>query len=115
MINAQKDGPILYMDIDGEFSAKDIAEEASKWMQEHRDIVGYIVDITQMTKHPAMEQRKAEANYKKQNPNVLRAIVGKDDAASRFLRIYMRFTKAENMHYFTSKEEAKTWILSNAA
>ena len=114
MINSQKEGPILYMDIEGEFSAKDIAVEATKWMQEHHDIIGYIVDISKMTSHPALEQRKAEANYKKQNPNVLRAIVGKDDASSRFLRIYMRFTKAEKMQYFTSREEAKTWIMNQA-
>jgi hypothetical protein len=76
--------------------------------------VGYVVDLNKMTKHPALEQRKAEAYAKKLNSKKPRAIVGKDDAIARLINIYMRFTKAEGVKYFTNHLDAKEWVLHQA-
>ena len=65
-----------------------------------------------MTGHPAMEQCKAEAEFKKINPNWLRAIIVKDDVAARFIKIYMHFTKAERMKFFTKQDEAIDWMVN---
>ena len=113
MIQSYKEGPIVYMDVEGAFSADEFAGESVKWLgSENDDIIGFLVDMSKMTSHPAMEQRKAEAEFKKMNPNWLRAIIVKDDASTRFIKIYMRFTKAERMKFFTNQEEAKDWLLN---
>lgn len=113
MIKSHKEGPIVYMEIEGAFSAAELAQESEKWVDtKEGDMVGFLVDITKLTKHPAIEQRKAEAEFKQKSPDLLRAIVGNDDAAARFIKIYMRFTKADRMKFFTNQAEAKEWMLS---
>ena len=112
MIKSHKEGPIVYMAIEGEFSSAELAKESEKWVDTNTgDLLGFLVDITKLTKHPAMEQKKAEAEFKQKSPDLLRAIVGKDDAAARFIKIYMRFTRADRMKFFTNPEEAKEWML----
>ena len=116
MVTSRLVDNIVFIDVEGVFSADELYTETAKWFDTRKDeYVGYVVDLNKMTKHPAMEQRKAEAYAKKVNSNKPRAIVGKDEAMARLINIYMRFTKAERVKYFANHEDAKTWILSQAA
>ena len=113
MVSSRLDDHIVYIDIEGEFKADELLSETDKWISEHNDeFIGYLVDISKVTKHPAMEQRKAEAGARKVEEHKPRAVVGKDDMSARLISIYVRFTKAERIHYFTNQEEAKAWLLS---
>ena len=114
MVTSRIEGPIVYFNIEGVFSADELYAETIKWLESGQEYVGYLVDISKMTKHPAMEQRKGEAYAKKLNTNKVRAIVAKDEATARLINIYMRFTKAdqESVKYFSNEEDAKAWLLS---
>jgi hypothetical protein len=114
MVSSRIEGPIVYFNIEGVFSADDLYNETIKWLESGEEYVGYLVDITKMTKHPAIEQRKAEAYAKKLQTNKVRAIVAKDEATARLINIYMRFTKAsqDDVKYFSKEEDAKAWLLS---
>jgi hypothetical protein len=115
MITSYLEDRIVFLEIEGVFSADELYSETSKWFDTRKDdYAGYLVDVNKMTKHPALEQRKAEAYAKKVNSNKPRAIVGKDEAIARLINIYMRFTKAEGVKYFSNHEDAKTWLLSQA-
>jgi hypothetical protein len=104
---------IVYLDIEGAYSADELYAESKKWYDNHEDeYVGYLMDISKMTKHPAIEQRRAEAISKKLTTNKPRAVIGKGEAGARFINIYIRFTKAKDMKYFSKIEDAEEWILS---
>ena len=112
MVTPELKGKVLYFTLEGAFSADELNAEVGKWYEEHHEkFDGYVLDISAMTTHPALEQRKAEAfrrNLGNQKPC---AVVGKDEDDERFTSIYIRFTKAENMKFFYSNEEAEAWIL----
>ena len=115
MISSHLVDNIVFIEVEGVFSADELYAETSKWFETRsNEYIGYLVDVNKMTKHPAMEQRKAEAYAKKINSNKPRAIVGKDEAMARLINIYMRFTKAEGVKYFANHNDAKKWILSQA-
>ena len=112
MINSRMENKIVYLDIIGDFSADELYSECKKWFDAHKDdYIGYLMDISKMEKHPALEQRKAEALSKKLNTQRPRAVIGSGEVSARFINIYIRFTKAKDMKYFGNLEEAEKWIL----
>jgi hypothetical protein len=113
MVTTELKGKVLYFMLEGAFSAVELNAESEKWHAEHHEkFVGYVLDITHMTSHPALEQRKAEAFRKKLETKKPTAIVGKGEDGERFTKIYIRFTKAEKLQFFHTYEEAESWILS---
>jgi hypothetical protein len=113
MINSRMENKIVYLDVVGDFSADELFSESKKWFDAHKDeYVGYLLDISKMEKHPALEQRKAEALSKQLTTKKPRAVIGKGDVSARFINIYIRFTKAKDIKYFGSLKEAEEWILS---
>ena len=113
MVTTELKGKVLYFTLEGAFSADELNAESAKWHAEHHEkFIGYILDITHMTSHPALEQRKAEAFRKKLETKKPTAVVGQGEDGERFTNIYIRFTKAENMQFFHTCEEAEGWILS---
>jgi hypothetical protein len=115
MINSRMENKIVYLEIVGDFSADELYSESKKWFDAHKDdYVGYLLDISKMDKHPALEQRKSEALSKKLSTQKPRAVIGKGETSARFINIYIRFTKAKNLKYFSDVPEAEAWILSHA-
>jgi hypothetical protein len=115
MITSRLDGKIVYIDVDGPFSAEGLYTESKKWLDTHRDeYVGYLVDISKMTEHSAVEKRKAEELTRQLNSGKPRAVFSNDSATSTLLNIYMRFTNAKGIKYFSSIEDAKSWLLAQA-
>lgn len=113
MIKSWQDGEIVCIKITGEFLAAEIGSETRKWYQSKADqYVGYLVDITDMTKQSAVEQKKAEEESRKANTGKPRALLGKDKATAALVNIYKRFTGAKEMRYFTDETEAREWIMS---
>ena len=113
MINSRMENEIVYLEIVGDFSANELYSESKKWFDAHKDeYVGYLLDISKMEKHPALEQRKAEALSKQLNTQRPRAVIGKGEVSGRFINIYIRFTKAKDIKYFNDITEAEEWILS---
>ncbi len=113
MVKSWIDGKIVYLEMEGEFLADELNDETSKWLETHRDqYIGYLVDISKMTKQTALEQKKAEGYAKKNKSGKLRAVIGKDAATAMLINIYMRFTGAEGIRYFNNKQEAKDWLIS---
>ena len=113
MINSRLENKIVYLDVIGDFSADELYSECKKWFDSNGDdYVGYLMDISKMEKHPAMEQRKAEALSKQLSTQRPRAVIGKGEISARFINIYIRFTKAKAMKYFSNIEEAENWVLN---
>ena len=113
MVSSWKNKEIVYIKINGEFLANELVGETNKWLATHRnEYVGYIVDITEMTKQSAVEQKKAEAAAKANNSGKPRALLGKDAAMAALVNIYKRFTGATDMRYFTNEKEAIDWVMS---
>jgi hypothetical protein len=113
MITSRLEGNIVYIDIDGAFSADGLYTQSKRWLDSHRDeYVGYLVDISKMTEHSAVEQKKAEELTRQLNSGKPRAVVGKDTATSALINIYMRFTNAKGIKYFSNFDDAKTWLLA---
>ncbi|MBI9052152.1 MAG: STAS/SEC14 domain-containing protein [Anaerolineaceae bacterium] len=113
MVTSRLEGNIVYLEMEGVFNAKELIAETAKWIDREDEFIGYLCDMNKITKHPAMEQRKAEAQARKDNPKP-RALVGSSEALSRFINIYMRFTKAQGTKHFTNYEDAKAWLQSQA-
>ena len=112
MVTSRLDDRILMLAIEGEFSADEFQAELTSWINTRLDdFDGYIINLNEMTKHPAMEQRKAAAYEKNLNIDKPHVIVGKDEKIARLLKIFERFTKADVVKYFTNDEDAKAWIL----
>ena len=115
MITSRLEGNIVYIDIDGAFSAEGLYTESKRWLDTHKDdYVGYLVDISKMTEHSPVEQKKAEELTRQLNTGKPRAVVGKDAATSVIINIYMRFTNAQGIKYFSNDADAKKWLLSQA-
>jgi hypothetical protein len=113
MIKSWKNGEIVYIKIIGEFIADELISETTKWLTTQPDqYVGYVVDLCEMTKQTAVEQKKAEAAAKKNNSGKPRALLGKDAGMAALVNIYQRFTGAQGVRYFTNEQEAKNWIMS---
>ena len=115
MVTSQLEDRIVILSVEGELSADDVHAELLHWYETRlNDFDGYIINLNQMTKHPALEQRKAAAYEKKLPANKLHVIVGKDEKIARLIKIFERFTKADFVKYFTDQQEAKEWIISQA-
>jgi len=113
MIKSWKDGEIVWLEVEGEFLADELAGESKKWYETKKDeYVGYLVDVRKMTKQTALEQKKAEEKAKTEGTGKPRAVLGKDIAMATLVNIYARFTGAEGIKYFTDAENAKSWLLS---
>jgi hypothetical protein len=112
MVTSYLEDKIVVIDMEGEFLASELLSETDKWAKNEDEYIGYMVDISKVTKHAAMEQRKAEAGARKVESLKPRAVVGKDNASAKLISIYIRFTKAEGMRYFAKRKEAKDWLLS---
>lgn len=113
MVTSQLQDRIVILSVEGELSADEVHAELLNWYETKLDdFDGYIIDLNRMTKHPAIEQRKAAAYEKKLPSNKPHAIVGKDEKIARLINIFERFTKASFVKYYTNHEDAKAWILS---
>jgi hypothetical protein len=113
MIVSWLDHEIVWLRIEGEFLADELIHETNKWLHNHpNDFLGYIVDVRKMTTRKAAEQQKAEAAAKQNKSGKVRAVLGKDEAFSMAIKIYVRFTGAEGVRYFTDENEAREWIMS---
>ena len=115
MVSSRLEDRIVILSVEGELSADQVHAELLNWYGKRMDeFDGYIIDLNQMTKHPALEQRKAAAYEKKLPSNKPHAIVGKDEKIARLISIFERFTKANLVKYYTNLEEAKAWIVSQS-
>ena len=115
MIASQLKDKVVYLEVDGEFSGDDLFSEMKKWAVEHNnEFDGYLLDIDKMTSHPAMEQRKAEAFTKRVSAKKPRAVIGKGEVGERFIKTYVRFTKAEGIQFFYDQKEAESWLHAQA-
>lgn len=115
MINSRLENKIVYLEINGDFSEDELQAESKKRFDAHKDDdVGYLLDISKMDKHPALEQRKSEALSKKLPTQKLCAVIGKGEASARFINIYIRFAKAKSIKYCSDIQEAEAWTLNHA-
>jgi hypothetical protein len=110
MVKSWLDGDIVWVEINGEFIADEIVAETTKWLVKPEAYIGYMTDIRQMTKQTVYEQKKAEDQAKKNKSGKPRAVLGKDSATAALVNIYIRFTRAEGIRYFTQVDEAKAWL-----
>ena len=112
MVNSSVEDRIAYFDIEGVFSADEFYAEMIDWMENRDgDFDGFIIDTSKVTKHPAMEQRKAAAYSKKYPSEKPYVVIGKDEKIARMMNIYTRFTKVEGVKYASNPQDAKEWIL----
>ena len=115
MITSRLEDRIVFLEIEGEFTAEDLQTETRKWFDTQKDAyIGYLVDISKVTVHPALEQQKAGLYAKQLNSQKPRALVGNSEANARLASIFFRFTQAQNAKYFSDYEEAKGWLHSQA-
>ena len=114
MVKSRLVDQMVIFDIEGDFSADEFYAEFENWLSKQEEVKGFIVDVSEVIKHPAVEQRKAAAFLKKYELNSPYAVVGKDESIARMVGIYERFTKGKVPKYFTSVEDAKGWVLEQA-
>jgi hypothetical protein len=112
MVKVELVDNIQILTIKGELNADEVLKEAEKLSTYRTSIIGQITDIREMTAQPIADQKKLEMARKAQPHQVPNAILGKDNAMSSLVRIFINFTKAGDTKYFTDLEEAKAWIKS---
>ena len=110
MVTADIKGNILRIKIVGELSYDEVSRVTDPLLTETKSITGMFTDIREITTYPVKEQRKLEQRRKDDNLQVPHALLGKDNALAPIVRLFIRFTTAENTRYFTSKEEALHWL-----
>lgn len=111
MIKSWINNNIVWLEVEGEFLADELINETNRWLHTRsNDYIGYLVDIRKMTKQTVAEQKKAEAQAKKNNSGKPRAVLGKDIGMAMLVNIYIRFTGAEGIRYFTNTDEAIKWL-----
>jgi hypothetical protein len=114
MVVSWLDHEIVWLRIEGNLRADEIVNETLKWLNTRpNDYVGYIIDVRKMTGRSPLEEQKMEEAAKRTNSGKVRAVLGKDEAFSMIVKIYIRFTKAEGVRYFTDENVARAWVLSH--
>ena len=114
MVNSRVEDQIVVLDIEGDFSADEFYAEFENWISKQNEVKGFIIDVCKVMQHPAMEQRKAAAFFKKYELNSPYAVVGENESIARMVHIYERFTKGKVPCYFTNMVDAKNWVLEQA-
>lgn len=110
MITSKLEDGVVWLIIEGELVADEVLAEAAKWLPQKDTFAGFITDIKAMTKQTVAEQKKLEEGRKNNKSGKPNAILGKDSAFAVLAKIYIRFTNAENVRYFTDPDEAKAWL-----
>jgi hypothetical protein len=88
MVTSWKEGEIVCIKMEGEFIADELVAETDKWIKTQKDnYVGYLVDIRELKKQSAIEQKKAEEAAKRYNSGKPRALLGKDAAMKTLVNI----------------------------
>ena len=110
MVTSKFENGIVWLIVDGDLVAQEVLDEAEKWLPKIDTCLGFITDIRKMENAPIIEQKKLEAGRKVHNTGKPSAILIKDNAMASIVKIYIRFTKAEDSGYFTDIDKAIAWI-----
>ncbi len=101
-----KDG-IVWLTVEGELTANAVKREASKWLSQKDAFSGFIADLCEMTSIPStLEQKELEEWRKRNKSGKPHALLGRTNALGVLIKIYVRFTKAEDTRYFMNPEAA---------
>ena len=110
VISELKDG-IVWLTVEGELISQDITREAGKWLSQKDAFSGFITDLREMTPIPSMTEQKELEEWRKQNNSGKpHALLGRTNALGALIKIYVRFTKAEDTRYFMNSEAAIAWV-----
>lgn len=112
MVTSKLEDGIVWFVVEGDLVAQEVLDDAKKWQPQINTFSGYVTDVRKMKNASAFEQKKLETGRKANNTGKPNAILIKDNAMAAIVKIYMRFTKAENMSYFTDVDEAVAWVKS---
>jgi len=105
-----KDG-IVWLTIEGELEAEEVQREAGKWLAQKDTFSGFITDLRELIAIPSMEEQKRLEAWREQNKSGKpHAILGRTNAMSVLITIYVRLTKARDTRYFMNPEAAIDWV-----
>jgi len=105
-----KDG-IVWLTVEGELISQDMIAEVSKWLLQKDAFSGFITDIRSMESIPSTEEQKKLEEWRQQNKSGKpHAILGRTNAESVLVQIFIRLTKAADTRYFMKPESAIAWV-----
>ncbi len=105
-----KDG-IVWLTVEGELVSQDVMREAGQWLSQKDAFSGFITDLCEMTSIPSTTEQKKLEEWRKQNESGKpHALLGRTNALGALIKIYIRFTKAEDTRYFMKPEAAIAWV-----
>ena len=105
-----KDG-IVWLTVVGEMTPEDVKREASKWLSQPEEFVGFITDMRQMSPVPSMAVQKELDEWRKQNNSGKpHALLGRTTALDILAKIYVRAMGARDTRYFMDPEAAIDWV-----
>ena len=111
MITSELKDGIVWLTIEGEMISQDVITEVSKWLLQKNTFSGFITDIRNMDSIPSgEEQKKLEAWRQHNKSGKPHAILGRTNAESVLVQIFIRLTKAADTRYFMRLESAITWV-----
>ena len=113
MITSELKDGIVWVTVDGEMEPQVMMREVGKWLPKKDAFSGFITDLRKMSPTPSMEiQKDLEAWRKKNNSGKPHALLGRTNALSVLVQMYVRVTKAANTRYFMNPYAATAWIKS---
>ena len=114
MITSELKDGVVWLTVEGELTSQDVAREVGRWLPQKDTISGFITDLRLMTSVPSTEVQKELEEWRKQNrTGKPHAMLGRTNALSVLVTIYMRLTQAQDTRYFMNPEAAVDWVKSH--
>jgi hypothetical protein len=111
MITSELRDGIVWITIEGELKSEDVEREVSQWLTQTDAYKGFITDLRGMTGIPSIEeQKRMEAWREQNNSGKPHAVLGRTNAMSVLLSMYVRLTKARDTRYFMNADAAVEWV-----
>lgn len=111
MVTSELNDGIVWLTVEGELISQDIITEVSKWLLQKDSFSGFITDIRSMESIPSTEEQKKLEEWRQQNKSGKpHAILGRTNAESVLVQIFIRLTKAADTRYFMKPESAIAWV-----
>ena len=111
MITSELKDGIVWLTITGELEAKQTQREIGQRLTQKDTFSGFITDLRGLNAIPSMEEQKRLEAWREQNESGKpHAILGRTNALSALVTIYVRLTKARDTRYFINAEAAVDWV-----
>ena len=111
MITSELKDGVVWLAITGELEAGEVQRKVGKWLAQKDAFSGFITDLRGLTTIPSVEEQKRLEAWRENNKSGKpHAILGRTNAMSVLITIYVRLTKARDTRYFMNSEAAVDWV-----